>query len=116
MGQLESQIRSLGASVAAIAVTATFSQMAFAAELGVAFPMLSDWDGSVTHGFGVQYGEWKGHAGVARRSVFVVDADGVIRYRWITDDALEEPDLGEAVEVLRTLTGGVAPGTRTVSG
>ncbi|MGI9584691.1 MAG: redoxin domain-containing protein [Acidimicrobiia bacterium] len=105
MGQLANQIRALGAEVAAIAVTATFSQMAFAKELGVDFPMLSDWSGAVSSNYGVQYDEWKGHRGVAKRSLFIVDPSKRIRYRWITDDALIEPDLAEAMAALEEIAG-----------
>lgn len=86
-----------------MAVTATFSQMAFAESLGVHFPLLSDWEGTVANSFGVQYDEWKGHSGLAKRSLFVIDRRGVIRYRWSSDDALVEPDLTEPLAVLESL-------------
>lgn len=86
-----------GVSPVAIAVTATFSQIAFADSLGVDFPMLSDWDGRVANSYGVQYREWKGHSGLAKRSVFIVDGSGLVRFRWVTDDALVEPDLEEVM-------------------
>ena len=38
---------------------------------------------------------------VARRAVFVIDADGVVTYRWLADNAGQEPDydaLAAAVE------------------
>jgi len=95
----------LGAEVLGIAVTATFSQQAFAESLGVDFPLLSDWDRTVCAAYGVQYDVWKGHRGLAKRSVFVVDPDGVVRYRWVTEDALELPDLDEAVRALRACGG-----------
>ena len=101
MGRRADEIRALGADVLAIAVTATFSQQAFAESLGVDFPLLSDWDRTVSAAYGVQYDVWKGHRGLAKRSVFVVDQDGIIRYRWVSDDALVLPDLDEAVAVLR---------------
>ncbi len=104
LGQMTDQVRKLGAEPVAIAVTATFSQLAFAEELGVDFPMLSDWDGTTANAYGVQYREWKGHSGLAKRSVFVIDRGGVIRYRWSTDDALIEPDLHEAVAVVDSLS------------
>lgn len=104
MGHLRSRIGALGAGIAAIAVTATFSQIAFADALGIEFPMLSDWDGRVSAAYGVQYGEWKGHAGVAKRSLFVIDADARIRYRWSSEDALVEPDLAEMMEALEALS------------
>ena len=47
MGQRAAEIRALGADLLAIAVTATFSQQAFAESLGVDFPLLSDWDRTV---------------------------------------------------------------------
>ena len=103
MGHRSSEIEAAGARVVAVAVTATFSQMAFAKELGVTFPLLSDWGGRTADAYGVRYDVWKGHEGVAKRSLFVIDRDGVIRYRWVTEDALQLPDVDEALEVLRTL-------------
>jgi peroxiredoxin len=94
----------MGAGVAAVAVTATFSQMAFAKHLGVPFPLLSDWSRETCSAYGVRYDVWKEHDGLAKRSVFVIDRGGVIRYRWVTDDALETPDLEEALQVLEDLT------------
>lgn len=99
------QVEEMGASLAAIAVTATFSQMAFAETTGVTFPMLSDWGGQVAEAYGVRYEEWKGHAGVAKRSAFVIGADGLIRYRWVSEDALVLPPLETALEVLVRETG-----------
>jgi len=87
----------------AVAVTGTFSQLAFGKSLGLDYPLLSDWDGLVANRYGVQYREWLGHSGVAKRSIFVIDSDGVIRYRWHTDDALVLPHFDEVVEVLRRL-------------
>ena len=101
MGQRAAEIRALGADLLAVAVTATFSQQAFAESLGVDFPLLSDWDRTACADYGVRYDVWKGHRGLAKRSVFVVDPDRVVRYRWVTDDALVLPELDEAVEVLR---------------
>ena len=103
MGHRAGEIRALGADVLAVAVTATFSQQAFAAQLGVDFPLLSDWDRTVCGAYGVRYDVWKGHTGVAKRSIFVLDGEGIVRYRWVTDDALVLPDFDEVVTALRTL-------------
>ena len=103
MGQLTAEIRELGAEPVAVAVTATFSQQAFAESLGVDFPMLSDWDGVVSASYGAQYDVWKGHVGLAKRSVFVIDPTGTIRYQWQSDDALVLPDLSEVTESLRRM-------------
>lgn len=98
-----SDIDGAGASVAAVAVTATFSQMAFARHLEAGFPLLSDWGGETASAYGVRYDVWKGHAGVAKRSLFAIDRQGIVRYRWVTDDALVLPDLDEPIEVLSGL-------------
>jgi peroxiredoxin len=87
-------------------VTATFSQQRFATELGVDFPLLSDWGREVCAAYGVRYDVWKGHDGLAKRSVFVVDQDGAVRYRWVTDNAEQVPDYSEAVDVVRRLREG----------
>jgi peroxiredoxin len=103
LGHKVDELSELGASVAAIAVTATFSQMAFAEHFDIGFPLLSDWGGRTADAYGVRYDVWKGHEGLAKRSVFVVDRAGTLRYRWVTDDALVLPDLNEAVAVLAGL-------------
>ena len=95
----------MGAEVVAIAVTPTFAQMAFADRLGIDFPLLSDWGGAVSEAYGVRYDVWKGHAGLAKRSVFVVGRDGMISYRWYTDDAHDIPDVEEVVTALRDVAG-----------
>jgi peroxiredoxin len=69
--------------------------MAFAEHLGIDFPLLSDWEGTVAESYGVRYDVWKGHRGLAKRSLFVIDNAGTITYRWMTDDALVLPPLDE---------------------
>lgn len=103
LGQRAAEIRRLGAGILAVAVTATFAQQAFAAHLGVDFPMLSDWDGTVCAAYGVRYDVWRGHRGLAKRAVFVVDRGQTVRYRWSSDDALELPDLDAVVSALGAL-------------
>jgi peroxiredoxin len=100
LGQRSAELRAAGIQPVAIAVTATYSQMAFAQRLGVDFPLLSDWSREVSKAYGVSYDVWKGHDGVAKRSVFLIDPTGVVRYRWVTEDSEVLPDLDEVFEVL----------------
>lgn len=86
-----------------VAVSPTFAQQAFATSLGLDFPLLSDWDRTACSDYGVQYSEWKGHAGVAKRALFVIARDGLVRYRWVVDDATVLPDLNDVVAALRDL-------------
>ena len=103
MGSVADEIESLGADLVGIAVAATFSQIAFAQQIGISFPLLSDWDGSTSGAFGVRYNEWKGHVGLAKRSIFVIDGAGTVRYAWSTDDAEEVPLLEPVIQVLQSL-------------
>jgi len=103
LGQRAGLLRELGAEVLAVAVSTTFAQAAFAAELQIDFPLLSDWDRTTCADYGVRYDEWKGHAGLAKRSVFLLDRSGVVRYRWATEDAHQLPDLDEVVRAVRAL-------------
>jgi peroxiredoxin len=105
LGALVEEINDLGGTVAGVAVTAVFSQLAFAEELGIDFPLLSDWDGEVCSAYGVRYDEWKGHVGLARRSLFVIDRQHVVRYAWSHEDAEVVPDLRPALEMMRSLVG-----------
>ncbi len=100
MGQHLPEIRRLGADVVAIAVTPIYAQQAFAASLEADFALLSDWGGEVTRSFGVEYDSWKGHVGLAKRSLFIIDQDGIVRYRWATDDASVQPDFAELIAQL----------------
>ena len=106
MEQQAPALQALGASIVAIAVTATFSQQQFAKDLQLSFPLLSDWGGAVSSEWGVRYDVWKEHEGVAKRSLFVVDTDQVVRYAWVTDDATILPDFEEAVAVVQSLVEG----------
>jgi glutaredoxin-dependent peroxiredoxin len=103
LGQRTAEFRGLGSEIVAVAVTTTFAQQAFAASLNVDFPLLSDWDRSICEKYGVRYTTWKGHAGLAKRSIFVIDSGGFVQYRWVTDDALVAPEIDTMVEVLRQL-------------
>lgn len=64
------------------------------------FPLLSDLNREVVQAYGVMYTPESRHRegfyGLAKRSVFVLDRQGIVRYAWIRDDALVQPDV-EAV-------------------
>ena len=42
--------------------------------------------------------------GMAKRSVFVIDRDGTVRYRWVSDDPLVAPEMEPVLETLRSLS------------
>lgn len=82
-------------TVFGISTDRTFSHAAFATQEGLRFPLLSDSDGDVAERYDVLYEEFQGHKRIAKRSVFLVDTDGVVRYAWSSDDPSDQPDWGE---------------------
>ncbi len=94
----------LDAQLLALSVDSPFVTRRFAREVGAGFPVLSDFNKEAMTAYGVVYDDFFGLRGVAKRSVFVVDREGVIRYVWVTEDADVLPDLAavrDAVAALR---------------
>jgi peroxiredoxin len=81
---------------------------AFANFLNVQFPLVSDFNRQVVRQFGIDYTQdepYTGWWGMSRRSVFVIDRDGVIRYTWVTDDPLVAPNVEDAIRAVEALQG-----------
>ena len=64
--------------------------------------------------YGVFNEDMIGLKGIAKRAVFVIDKDGVVRHREVLDDARNEPDYDKvfALRSLRSRKSGVGTGTR----
>jgi len=100
-GRIE-EIRALGAEVYAISCDSHFAQAAWARELGVDFPFLSDWSREVIAAYDVKLDELIGYRDVPARAIIIVDRDGTIVHR---DRAPLRalPDVDAAVAALRSL-------------
>ncbi|MGD9703599.1 MAG: peroxiredoxin [Acidimicrobiia bacterium] len=92
------QFAELGAQVLAISAQDLDSHEQFAAKHGFAFPLLSDVKKEVAGLYGTL-----GPLGFPRRSVFVVDGEGVIRYAHRAIAGLTFRPVDELVGVLRSL-------------
>ncbi|MHC5001647.1 MAG: redoxin domain-containing protein [Planctomycetota bacterium] len=86
----------LDAKIFGICVDSPFVTEKFRAEHDLPFPILSDFNKEVARTYGVLHEELVGLKGVAKRSVFVIDADGTVIYDWVSDDPKVKPDF-EAV-------------------
>jgi peroxiredoxin len=89
----------LDAQVYGISVDLPFAQNVWMAEHGLNFPMLSDWDHELIRLYDVVYDDMYGMIEVAERSVFVLDDDGVVTYKWVREG--DNPDFDEFTERLR---------------
>ncbi|MCG8321011.1 MAG: redoxin domain-containing protein [Cytophagales bacterium] len=89
---------SLNAEVVAISIDTPFTLGKFKEEQNLNFPLLSDFNKEVSKAYGAQYDEFVlGMKGVAKRSAFVIDSQGKIKYAEVLEDATKLPDF-EAVK------------------
>ncbi|MEY2582292.1 MAG: thioredoxin-dependent peroxiredoxin [Ilumatobacteraceae bacterium] len=102
--QLNSYNRELGAfdalnaQVLGISAQGVDSHEAFSSKHGLKFPLLADTDKSVAGLYGTL-----GPLGFPRRSIFIIDGSGVIRYAHRAIAGLTYRPVSELVEVLNSL-------------
>lgn len=97
------QVEEAGGRIIGISVDSPFAQKAWAEQHGLTFSLLSDFNRQAVKAFGVEDPNFaKGLLpGVAKRSVFVLDKDGKVTYRWVSDDPTVEPNYDEVREAVR---------------
>jgi peroxiredoxin len=91
------------ARVFGVSVDTFFALKAFREQQGLSFPLLSDFNKEAMRAYGVLNEDMIGLKGIAKRAVFVIDKDGIVRYREILDDARNEPDYDKMFAALRQL-------------
>ena len=90
-----------GVALYAMSRDSPYTHIAWMQALDLTFPLLSDWNGEATRGFGVEH-EYRGLKGVSRRSAFLVGTDGTVRRAW-GYRADEVPDVDELLAASRQL-------------
>ena len=94
--------KDVGARVLGISVDSPFVNKRFAEETKVPFPLLSDFNKEAASAYGVLYSDYFGMRGVAKRSAFVVDGEGTIRYAWVGEDS-DLPEFDEILAAVKAL-------------
>ncbi|MFC7203918.1 redoxin domain-containing protein [Haloferax namakaokahaiae] len=88
----------VGSTVYGISIDTPFTLSEFATKHDLNFGLISDTNRNLIDAYDVEMDFADlGVYGVAKRAVFVVDADGEVTYSWVSDDPGVEPDY-EAVE------------------
>ena len=92
----------MNAKVLGISVDSPFSNAAFATQNGLNFDVLSDYGREVVAAYGVADEDFAGLTGytAAVRSVFVVDEQGTVAYRWLAPNPGVEPPYDEVAAAL----------------
>ena len=94
----------LNAEVIAISVDSPFTLEKFKAEQSLPFPLLSDFNKTAAAAYDSLYENFVlGLKGVAKRSAFVVDAEGVIQYAEVLENAGNVPNFDAVKTALATL-------------
>ncbi|MCO6485879.1 MAG: redoxin domain-containing protein [Saprospiraceae bacterium] len=94
----------LKAQILAISVDSPYTLNKFKEDQSLNFPLLSDFNKTATPEWGVMYETFgPGLKGVSKRSAFVVDKEGILRYAEVLDNAGELPDFASVRATLASL-------------
>jgi glutaredoxin-dependent peroxiredoxin len=82
----------VNAEVFGISVDSNATLAKFKAEQNLNFTLLSDFNKEASGAYGILYENFGWMKGVSKRSAFIIDREGVIRYAEVLENAGEEPD------------------------
>lgn len=98
--------KELDADVYGVSVDSPFAQEVWAQQNNITVPLLSDFNKDAINAFGAKYDVWVPGTfdmnGVAKRAVYIIDADGKVSYADVLENAGDMPDLAKAKEALKS--------------
>jgi mycoredoxin-dependent peroxiredoxin len=97
MQALQQDLKRLDATdtqVLGVSMDSPFANKAFADQINVTFPLLSDWGGDVTREYGIYVDKYK----AARRVNFLIGKDGKILEEQVDKDAIDPTKIVDACE------------------
>jgi mycoredoxin-dependent peroxiredoxin len=97
MKALQQDLKRLEAAdtqVLGVSVDSAFANKAFADQIGVTFPLLSDWGGEVTRKYGIYLSKYK----AARRVNFLIGKDGKILEEQVDNAAIDPTKIVDTCE------------------
>jgi peroxiredoxin len=80
--------------VLGVSMDSPYANKAFADQIGVKFPLLSDWGGEVTRQYGIYMDKYK----AARRVNFLIGKDGKILEEQVDSEAIDPTKIVAACE------------------
>jgi peroxiredoxin len=98
------QYANLNVQAIGISVDSVFTLAKFKEEQQYNFPLLSDFNKEVSDAYGSLYADWiLDMKGVSKRSAFLIDGEGVIRYAEVLDNPGEQPNFQAIQEAISAL-------------
>jgi peroxiredoxin (alkyl hydroperoxide reductase subunit C) len=82
------QLEAANTQVLGVSMDSTFANKAWAEQIGVQFPLLSDWGGETTH----RYGIFNPKSKAPRRTTLIISPEGKIKYIQQDTAALDPAD------------------------
>jgi peroxiredoxin len=100
------KLEALKAKIMGISVNDPWSSRAFAEKNMLTFPLLCDYKREVIKLYGIELQNFAGLEGysAAKRSVFIIDRQGMVRYVWISENPAVEPNYDEIQQFLGKMT------------
>jgi peroxiredoxin len=105
--EILSEFRQFNAELIGISVDGIWCHLAFAETRKLHFPLLADFEpkGGVARQFGV----YREHEGTSERALFVIDAEGIIRWSYVSPVGIN-PGADGILRALEALTQGAGSG------
>jgi len=97
------EISDLGAKIVVISNDGPFANKAFAEKNNFNFPLLADYTSKTIRDYDVLMPDLlhiKDY-NAAKRSIFIINEDGKIGYKWVSEDPLKEPNYEEIKNFLK---------------
>jgi len=100
--ELLSEFRAYGAEILGVSVDGVWCHAAFAQDRKLHFPLLADFEpkGDVAR----RYGVYENETGTSQRALFVIDADGIVRWRYVSPIGIN-PGADGILDALEKLPG-----------
>ncbi|MFT5747466.1 MAG: peroxiredoxin [Paraglaciecola sp.] len=96
--------KDLNAQVLAVSVDSLFTLEKFKAEQNLNFPLLADFNKEASRAYDCLYEDFVlGMKGVSKRSAFVIDKEGAIKYTEVLESAGDLPNFNAIKETLNSL-------------
>ncbi len=92
------------AEVLGISIDSFFVQKAFKESQNLNFQLLSDFNKEAARSYDVLYEDFFGMKGVAKRSAFVIDKNGIVKYTEVLEDSSEIPNFDSIQQTLSELS------------
>jgi peroxiredoxin len=97
------ELQGMQAQVLGVSVDTFFTLKAWSTQQHFGFPLLSDFNKEVIAAYDVVNPDMIGLKNIAKRAVFVIGPDGVVRHKEVVADARNEPNYGKVRDTLAAI-------------